>query len=575
MWERLRRRKVVQWGVAYIATAWALLQGLEYLSSTFEWSRHIQQLATIGLIVGVPIVLVLAWYHGDRGNQRVGGSELAILTLLLLLGGGAFWYYQRAGDTPTITPPPLVTAVATTTDLTSIAVLPFVNMSADKEQEYFADGISEELLNLLSQVPELRVIARTSSFSFKGKDVTIAEVAKTLGVDHVLEGSVRTAGDRVRITAQLIRASDSSNLWSKSYDRALKDVFAIQDEISRHVVDALKVQLLGAGTGLPEVGGTQNSKAYEAYLRGRHLRNQGLGEQTLRAALAAFDLAVAEDASYAQAHAGRAGVLNAMTLYRYEPFDTGFARAREAALHAARLAPELAEAYVVLGYVAYAADHDVPAALAHFDRALGLSPGNAYVQRSFAFVARAVGLADQAIDADSRAVELDPIDAAAQIGLSRSYYSARRYAESLAVAHRALALNPEYPSVHGNIGYILLETGDLEAARTEFEKDPIDWTRQTGIVLADAKLGRTQIAREGLAAAIAQHGEKWAHQYARINAQLGDPDESFRWLETARRIKDPGVMAIRTDPLVDPLRKDPRFGRLMHELGLDALDRGG
>ena len=214
-WTKLRRRKVVQWGVAYAAGAWGLLQGLAYVTATFHWPEQIQQFTALALLIGLPIALVLAWYHGDRGQQRVSTPEFALLMGLLLLGSGVFWFYERASETANVASSAPATVAPVATDR-SIAVLPFVNMSPDKEQEYFADGISEELLNLLAQVPELRVIARTSSFSFKGKDVDIAEIARRLNVANVLEGSVRKSGDTLRITAQLVRASDSSHLWSQT-----------------------------------------------------------------------------------------------------------------------------------------------------------------------------------------------------------------------------------------------------------------------------------------------------------------------------------------------------------------------
>src|SRR5688572_1637816 len=250
------------------SAAWGFLQGLEYVSDAFQWPPQIRQVALLALLIGLPVVLVLAWYHGDRGQERISTPELAILTLLLLLGGGAFWYYQRTSETATDAAPP--PSNATTATDHSIAVLPFVNMSADKEQEYFADGISEELLNLLAQVPGLRVIARTSSFSFKGKDVAIAEIARKLNVANVLEGSVRKSGDKVRITAQLVRASDSSHLWSESYDRQLTDVFKVQDEIAGAVVSELKIKLLGAA---PTVRMT-DPQAYALYLQARQLGRQ-------------------------------------------------------------------------------------------------------------------------------------------------------------------------------------------------------------------------------------------------------------------------------------------------------------
>jgi len=217
-WTRLRRRKVVQWGIAYAAAAWTLLQVLEYFGETYAWPRAVRQIAGLALPLGLLFVLVVAWYHGDKGDQRVSRPELAILaTIVAFVGGTLWWYVSRIDESAWV----VDTGVSETrhtvqADAASIAVLPFVNMSSDEEQEYFADGMSEEVLNLLSQLPQLHVIARTSSFSFKGKEVDIAEIAHRLNVAHVLEGSVRKSGDTVRITVQLIRASDSSHLWSQT-----------------------------------------------------------------------------------------------------------------------------------------------------------------------------------------------------------------------------------------------------------------------------------------------------------------------------------------------------------------------
>ena len=280
----LRRRKVVQWGLTYAAGAWALLQVISHVVTTFHWPEQLQQIATLLLFLGLPVVLVLAWYHGDRGQQRISTPELAILTLLLLLGGGGFWYYQRANETPAAAStaakpaapaePPLEAAAAA--DNKSIAVLPFVDMSQAKDQEYFADGISEEVLNLLVKLPELKVIARTSSFAYKGKDTKIPEIGRELGVAHVLEGSVRKAGDKVRITAQLIHAADSTHLWSETYDRTLEDMFAVQDDIAAQVVKALEVTLLSdkPSVAIPQ----QDMEAYNLFL---HLFSSDFGSREI------------------------------------------------------------------------------------------------------------------------------------------------------------------------------------------------------------------------------------------------------------------------------------------------------
>src|SRR5213075_2484449 len=236
--QRLKQRKLVQWAIAYVAAAFALLQGIDIVAQQFGWPERVRRGITLGLIVGFFVTLLLAWYHGERGAQRVSGTELLLLALLLGIGGGLLWKFAGTGSAPA--------SPANPDDQRSIAVLPFVDMSQAKDQEYFSDGLSEELLNLLAQLPQLRVIARTSSFSFKGKEADVATIARALGVANVLEGSVRKSGTTLRITAQLIRASDSSHLWSQTYNRELTDVFKVQEEIAGEVVAALKVRLLPA-----------------------------------------------------------------------------------------------------------------------------------------------------------------------------------------------------------------------------------------------------------------------------------------------------------------------------------------
>jgi TolB-like protein/tetratricopeptide (TPR) repeat protein len=275
-WAKLTRRKVVQWGIAYAAGAWGLLQGLAYVSTLLDWPAQLQRLTGLALLIGLPIVLVLAWYHGDRGHQRVTTLELAILTLLLLLGGGAFWYYQRANEggndaaatTAKATGPPALSAVPDARP--SLAVLPFADLSQAHDQEYLGDGLAEEILNQLAQVPALRLVGRTSSFSFKGKNEDLRTIGAKLGVAHLLEGSVRKDGNQLRVTAQLVRADDGTYLWSKTYARELRDVFAVQDEIARDVAQALSIKL-DAVTLNRAQGGTTNVDAYDRYLRWRQL----------------------------------------------------------------------------------------------------------------------------------------------------------------------------------------------------------------------------------------------------------------------------------------------------------------
>jgi TolB-like protein/Tfp pilus assembly protein PilF len=595
----LKRRNVFRVALLYLVAGWVILQVSQLLFDVLKLPDWTSRLVLGLLMLGFPLALIFSWVyeltpeglkreHEIDRNQSVTHAtarklDMVVGALLVVaIGMLAFDRYadreRTAGgtvDSRTATPSAAVAPPRARTGPASIAVLPFVNMSADKANDYFSDGLSEELLNVLAKVQGLRVIARTSSFAFKGKEVTIADVAQALGVDHVLEGSVRKSGDRVRITAQLIRASDSSHLWSETYDRTLQDVFAIQDEISGEVVDALKVRLLDQNASNAEVGGTTNARAYEAYLQGLYSVNQGEKEATLRKALAAFDQAIAEDPNYARAHAGRARTLGTLASNGYEPFESGFASAREAAERARALEPELAEAWLRLAYITYAVDLDIAKARGQYERALALDPGSAEVQGLYSNFAVGIGQTEKAIEAGSKAVQLDPIAPRPHVALSTAYYGARRYDEAIAVARRAERLDPNYSTVHGSIGYALLETGDLEGARAEFEKEPIEWQRLTGLAIVAAKLGHAEQARAGLATALGRLGEAAAYQYAEINAQLGDRDEAFRWLGVAQRIKDPGLSIVVIDPLMDPLRDDPRYKKLTHELGFGALDRRG
>jgi TolB-like protein len=250
VWSTLRRRKVVQWGLVYVAAAWGFLQGLEYLSGTYDWPRQIQQLTTLALLIGLPIVLVLAWYHGDRGQQRITTPEFAILTLLLLLGGGAFWYYQRASEaeqdaavTAETAQPPASAAVSDARP--SIAVLPFENRSRLEDDAFFVDGIHDDILTQLSKVSALRVISRTSVEQFRDTNLSMKAIGEQLGVTKILEGGVQRAGDRVRIHMQLIDAPTDAHIWAESYDRELTaaNIFAIQSAVAAAIAAALKAAI--------------------------------------------------------------------------------------------------------------------------------------------------------------------------------------------------------------------------------------------------------------------------------------------------------------------------------------------
>jgi TolB-like protein/Tfp pilus assembly protein PilF len=591
----LRRRNVFRVATFYAVAGWVLLQVGDLLFGALGVPPWGLRLLLGLLLLGFPMALVFAWLYEltpeglkreheverDASITAQTGAKLNVLiaTLLVVAIGlfvaDRFLHRAPARSATAVVPAgkaagPVTPSAATGPAPTeaSIAVLPFVNMSEDKANEYFSDGLTEELLNLLANVPGLRVIARTSSFSYKGKEARIADIARELNVDHVLEGSVRKSGNRVRITTQLIRSSDSSHLWSETYDRDLTDIFAVQDEISTQVVDALKVRLLKPAAASVEVGGTESPAAYEAYLRGRHLRHQGEGENTLRQSLAAFDEAIRLDPRYARAYAGKADVLYNLASNAYLPFAVGFEQSRQAALEARRLAPDLAEAYVQLGAIQFYVDADPAAAIASIERAFQLNPGSNDVQLADSNLQLSIGRMDRATAAAEKAVELDPIAAAAHQNLAAILVFSGQYERAASAARHALALDQSRPAAHYWLGWSLLMQGRLDEALAEFEQESIDWQRRVGRGMTLARMGKSDLARQELQSFQERSGDAASYQYAEICAALGDNDQAFHWLANARRVRDPGLMSqVYVDPMLEPLRSDPRWAKLVRELG--------
>lgn len=325
--QRLRERKLVQWAIAYVAFAFALLQGVDIVAQQFGWPDGVRRGITLALAFGFFVAMVLAWYHGERGVQRVSGTELLILALLLAIGGGLLWRFVRA---PSTAPPATTTSspAATAIPAKSIAVLPFVNMSADKENEFFSDGLSEEILNSLARIDGMQVVGRTSSFQFKGKNDDLRTIGTRLGVANVLEGSVRREGERARITAQLIRASDGYHLWSETYDRTLDDTLAVQLDIAEKVAGALNVLLDDTQRKRMRDAGVKNVDAFIAYQKAWKLyvdahRGVSVGLlEGLRLANAQFDQAIALEPNYSMAHYAKAD------LYEHTLIDDGTTQAQ-------------------------------------------------------------------------------------------------------------------------------------------------------------------------------------------------------------------------------------------------------
>ena len=448
----------------------------------------------------------------------------------------------------------------------SIAVLPFVNLSGDKEQEYFSDGLTEELLNSLAEINELQVAARTSSFSFK-EHPDIATVAHKLNVGAVLEGSVRRSAHTVRITAQLINAVTGFHVWSKTYDRALGDVLKLQTEIATAVAGALKVTLLGDLAAKVELGGTRNPGAFDAYLRGAKAASSARDSKDLPAAVAAYTEAIRLDPHYALAFAGRslafsnvAGEAETAAAAR-EGLDKAQADARQALI----LAPDLAEAHLALAIVSNNT-LDFTQASDEYDRALALAPGSAQVLRMSGSFAAYMGHFDAGLAAARRAVVLDPLARGSHSGLGQALYAARRYQEAVAAFAEVISLEPDYKASYGQRGFAYYRLGDLERARASCETKPDYWYSQWCLSVIYDKLGRHADAEAVLSKLKAALGDTAAYQYATIYAQWGNRAKALDWLETALRLPDSGLELLKTDPLLDSIRQEPRFQAIEREL---------
>jgi TolB-like protein/Tfp pilus assembly protein PilF len=439
-------------------------------------------------------------------------------------------------------------------------------MSGDKSQDYFTDGLSEELLNSLVTIRDLQVAARTSSFSFKGTTADTAEIARKLNVGALLEGSVRKDGQHVRITAQLINAVTGFHMWSKTYDRDLKDVLKLQTEVATEVTKALQATLMGDSAAHAELGGTQNPQAFDAYLRAEKLKRVAIDQASEQARLAGYDEAIRLDPSYAKAYIGRAGVLASLANYATPAESQAMlARALAAAKHAVELAPDMGTAHSAYADE-LAARFEFAAAATEFERALELSPGDTSVLEASARFLSAIGRAEEAIASARRAVTLDPLNAATHRVLGTVLLEARRYPESTAAYEQAFSLNSENNRNLMLRGFARIGLGQLEGARKDCELPPVGWENRTCLAIVYDKLHRPADAKAALDALTSETGDTAAYQYTEIYAQWGDVSKALDWLDTAYRLRDPGLAGVKVDPLMDPLRGDARFKQTLERL---------
>jgi TolB-like protein len=485
-----------------------------------------------------------------------GGNEAAAAKLIHAL---------RIHADPSVAPSaPIGTSATPAVSEKSVAVLPFVNMSEDRDNEHFSDGLSEELINLLSKIADLRIPARTSSFFFKGKQTTVTDIAKALGVAYVLEGSVRKSGQRLRITAQLIRADNGYHVWSETYDRQLDDVFKIQDEIAGAVVTALKVSLLGSP--IPHAVSAANSEAYNIFLAARYFTDRFTPED-LDKGVDLYRRAIALDPNYAPAYAGLAWCYEMRVAIGIDTDGVGYAHARTAAERAIALDPNLPEGYLTLGLSRYQYEFDFAGTADMIRKAHALDQNNVFMLQIAGHLALSVSTPAEAGSYYARAAEQDPMNMLPRRFLAKALYYGNRLAEAETTLRRIIEINPQFPAPHYLLGTVLLARGEADAALAAIEAEPAPTWKSFGLPLVYRALGRETESQRALEAQIANcAGSEF--QVAETYAYFGDHDRAFHWLEAARVRRDPGVLHVRGAPLLRSLVADPRYPALLRKLSM-------
>jgi TolB-like protein/Flp pilus assembly protein TadD len=499
--------------------------------------------------------------------RRLGGgfAKYALIAAAVLAVGVVVvgWRYWSSSHTPA----PATVAMVDR----SIAVLPFTDMSEKKDQEYFADGMSEELIGLLARVPNLHVPARTSSFYFKNKQATMAEIAKALGVAHVLEGSVRKSGNTLRITAQLIRVDNGYHTWSETYDRKVDDIFKIQDEIADAVVAALKVHLLPAQQpSARNEQPTENLEAYNLYLQGRQSYNQG-DPAGYQSAVTAFRAAATLDPHYAAAYADLALAQFWLTddTYAGDAADVaGYESALAAAEKAVALAPDLAAGFSARGFLRAVYKFDFAGAQADLDKAVALSPGDAMVLHRSAVLLGVLGDLPGAIAREQQALALNPLSEEICRRLGFYFEANQQFAQARPLYEKALVIAPNSAHARFNLGELFLLENQPELALAAFRQTGIDVYSLNGLAKAEYSLRHVDASRRALETLIAKHGKASPWSISEVYAWRGENDQAFEWAERAYAQRDDGITWIKIDIDFRGLRNEPRYKALLRKMNL-------
>jgi TolB-like protein/Flp pilus assembly protein TadD len=570
----LKRRNVYKVAVAYAVVGWVTAQIATQIFPFFEIPNWAVRLVVLLLIIGFPIALIIAWAFeatpqgikrtesAEAARQRSrGGAWIYVVLIGAALSVGLFFVGRYTADHATRRHSEAIAAAPEK----SIAVLPLINESGDPKDEYFSDGLSEELIAALAQISGLKVIGRSSSFRFKDRTEEPKTIGEKLGVSNLLEGTVRKQGDRVRIVAELINAADGIELWTRTFDRELKDIFAVQQEIARAVAESLKVKLLGTQENPSQIA-TNNVDAHNAYLQG-HFHLLRRNAEDFRKAIGYYDQAIELDPNYALAYAERAEAwtfLGDLTGQR----PTAYPKALSDAEKAVAIAPALAEARAALGFVRCLGEWRFAEGLAELRRAKELSPTNPTANDLLARIIVYLGRIDEAERQARQAVELDPLSTVTQGNLARVLFYAGKLDEADAVARKAAELQPTGAGSHRFQVLIAVQRGDGDAALREAQLEPDEAFRRFELALAHYVRGDRPAADAALNDLIAKAREGFAYQIAQVYAVRGEADKAFEWLQTSFDDRDAGALGLLVDPLLRSLRDDPRYKTLLAKLDL-------
>jgi serine/threonine-protein kinase len=574
----LKRRHVYRVAIAYGVFAWLLIQVATQVFPFFEIPNWVVRLVVLVIVVGFPIALIIAWAfemtpQGMKRAEEIAPNEYIphwsarkfaalIVTIAILATGLMTFPLLRSKSTS----PVQITAAATRSQK-SIAVLPLLNESGDPGDEYFSDGLSEELIAALAQIKELKVIGRSSSFRFKDKKDDSKTIGKKLGVTTLLEGTVRKQGDQVRIVAELVNAADGSELWSRTFERELKDIFGVQAEIAKAVATSLELTVLGGEEGSAKSASTKNVEAHNAYLQG-HFYFERRNLEDYRKSVGFFDQATRLDPDYALAYAERSEAWTWIGDLSNEKQKEAWAAAGSDAEKAVAIDSHLAEAHAALGWVRFFIEWKFAEGLAELRHAQQLSPWNPTANDLMARVVVYLGQFQEAEKLARQAIELDPLAYQARTSLARILFTEGKLDEADASARKAAELQPTAAGSHRWQVFVAIQRGDGEAALREARLEPNEGYRHFELALAHYARKDRPAADAALAELIAKDRTFLAYQIAEVYGWRGETDKVFEWLQISLDNHDTGMLSLLINPLMRGLRHDARYKALVAKIGL-------